>query len=434
MSLCFFWFRRDLRLEDNAGLHHALVTHTRVQPIFIFDTQILKKLNNKADPRITFIYDTVKKLKEDLQKMGSDLWVLHGEPTALWPKLLSKHRPEAVFANRDDEPDARLRDTHIDKICQAHNITLQTYKDQSLFDRDEILTGAQKPYTVFTPYKKRVLNVLAQQGIPTYPIQKYQSHFAKRQRLQAYLSLADLGFVRSSQTFPASKLNTNVLQHYDKTRDIPDLQHGTSHQSLHLRFGTTSVRKLANLSLGLSPVYLSELIWRDFFKQILWHFPRVVGACYHAQYDTVAWRQVPSDLQRWQAGQTGYPLVDAGMRQLNQTGWMHNRVRMVVASFLCKHLLLYWLEGERYFAEKLLDYDLSANNGNWQWAAGTGCDAAPYFRILNPQLQQKRFDSKFDYIKRWVPEFDTHKYAQPMIEHTFARQRALDVYGQIQSH
>ena len=420
-----FWFRRDLRLFDNAGLFHALKHETNVLPVFIFDEDILKKLPEN-DLRVQFIHETVATLKKELQGQKSDLLVEIGKPLDVYKRLFETHQVKAVYTNHDYEPSARTRDEAIEKLCEKNKIEFKTFKDQVIFEKEEIVTDQENPYTVYTPYKKKWLNSLSDFYLKSYPVELYEANYAKV-KPSPMPSLKEVGFKEQIFVFPGNKVSIAVLKNYAKTRDFPALN-STSLLGLHLRFGTVSVRELARAAKEHSDVWLSELVWRDFFMQILWHFPHVEKQSFRPQYDKVAWRSVKSEFERWKNGETGYPMVDAGMRELNQTGHMHNRVRMVTASFLTKHLLHYWLEGERYFAEKLLDYDLAANNGNWQWSAGTGCDAAPYFRIFNPESQIERFDPKFEYVKKWVPEFGTAKYATPMVEHKFARERALSEF------
>ncbi len=418
-----FWFRRDLRLFDNAALWHALKHESNVLPVFIFDQEILKKLPEN-DLRVQFIHETVTTLKKELQKKKCDLIVEHGSPVEVFKKLLETYQVKAIYTNHDYEPYARTRDENIAKLCTKNKTEFKTFKDQVIFEKNEIVTDQENPYTAYTPYKKKWLKAMSPFYLKSYPVEIYESNYAKIKPTNM-ASLKQLGFKEQKFVFPESSVTASILKNYAKTRDLPALDSGTSHLGLHLRFGTVSVRELAREAKKYSEVWLSELIWREFFMQVLWHFPHVEKQSFRPQYDKVAWRTNKSELERWKNGQTGYPMVDAGMRELNATGHMHNRVRMVTASFLTKHLLHYWLEGERYFAEKLLDFDLAANNGNWQWAAGTGCDAAPYFRIFNPESQLERFDPKIEYIKKWIPEFGTAEYVKPMVEHKFARERAL---------
>jgi deoxyribodipyrimidine photo-lyase len=407
MTYTLVWLRRDLRLIDNAALFHALKNEVNVVPLFIFDDNILKKLP-ETDLRVQFIYETLSEIKSDLQKKKCDLLVEQGDPVT----------------NHDYEPYARTRDEKVAKLCKACGVEFKTFKDQVIFEKNEIVTDQENPYTVYTPYKKKWLKALSPFYVKSYPVDLYESNYAKVKTV-ALQSLKAIGFNKVDFVFPKIDVSKTVLKDYAKNRDFPALENGTSRLGLHLRFGTLSVRELAREGTKYSDVWLSELVWRDFFMQILWHFPHVEKQSFRPQYDQIAWRKDASELQRWKNGETGYPLVDAGMRELNATGHMHNRVRMVTASFLTKHLLHHWYEGERYFAERLLDYDLAANNGNWQWAAGTGCDAAPYFRIFNPESQTERFDPKFEYIKKWVPELGTTKYVKPIVDHKFARERAL---------
>ncbi|MNK07854.1 Deoxyribodipyrimidine photo-lyase [compost metagenome] len=425
---CIFWFRRDLRLFDNAGLFHSLKEHSAVLPLFIFDTEILGKLDDPNDLRVNFIHQTVTTLKEELQQKGCDLLVRYGKPIDVFKQLFEDFEIEAVYTNHDEEPQALLRDQKVCQLTETRGAVFKSFKDHSLFERDEILTDSGKPYTVYTPYKNKVLSKLNKFYLKSYPIDLYEGSYAKIKKKEKMMSLKDIGFQTADFDFPAIELSAKMLKNYSQTRDFPANEKGTSHLGLHLRFGTVSVRELAREGRKYSPVWLSELIWRDFFKQILWHYPEVVSKSFRPAYDKIAWRKSKKDFERWSQGMTGYPLVDAGMRELNATGYMHNRVRMVTASFLCKHLLIHWYEGERYFAKKLLDYDLSANNGNWQWAAGSGCDAAPYFRIFNPETQAEKFDPDMKYIKKWVPEYGTDEYPEPMIDHAEARGRCLQEF------
>lgn len=428
-EITFFWFRRDLRLEDNHGLYQALTQSSRVQPVFIFDTEILDRLTDRDDARVSFIHDALSDLQRELRRHGAELWVRHGKPLEVWKQLVSEHSPQAVYTNEDYEPQALRRDQAVEKFLATRKIPFYRFKDQCLFHKDEILNGSGKPYTVYTPYKKKVLTHLQASPLPDFSVEKKIAALHRPRERAELPSLKEIGFTRSARTFPSKKFPTSTVKSYDQTRDFPADEKGTSHLGLHLRFGTVSVRAMARQAQKLNATWLSELIWRDFFMQVLWHAPQVVDQSFRPQYDQIAWRHSKSDFRRWCEGETGFPLVDAGMRQLRATGTMHNRVRMVTASFLTKHLLIYWLEGEREFARWLLDYDLAANNGNWQWAAGTGCDAAPYFRVFNPMAQAKRFDPDGLYIQKWVPEWGTSKYPKPMVDHDEARGRALAAYS-----
>ncbi|UOF01821.1 cryptochrome/photolyase family protein [Bdellovibrio reynosensis] len=428
MSMTLFWFRRDLRLHDNAGLFYALKENENVLPVFVFDSDILSKLDDEADARVTFIHETVTDLKQSLQKKGSDLVVRHGKPLEIFKELHGKLKFSAIYTNHDYEPYARQRDDQVLAWAKKQGIEFKTFKDQTLFEKDEILTEARKPYTVYTPYKRKVLANLDSFYLKSYPVETYESSFAKKPNPEKIISLKELGFTKSNLQFPSSEVPIKVIKNYAETRNFPALENGTTHLGVHLRFGTVSVRDLARTGKKYSETWLSELIWRDFFMQILWHFPEVETRSFRPEYDKIQWRNSKTDFNRWCEGMTGYPLVDAGMRELNATGTMHNRVRMVTASFLTKHLLIHWHSGERYFAKKLLDFDLAANNGNWQWAAGSGCDAAPYFRIFNPETQAEKFDPENEYIKKWIPELDTNKYPSPIIDHAEARGRCLQAF------
>jgi deoxyribodipyrimidine photo-lyase len=442
MSINIFWFRRDLRLHDNAGLYHALKGENPVLPIFIFDKNILEKLEDKADSRVTFLHDTLSALKTELEQLGSTLHVYYGNPMDIWQKITSEFSIEKVFTNKDYEPYALERDTAVKSFLQEKNIDFQLFKDHVIFEYQEVTKDDGLPYTVFTPYSRKWKAKLDTKqenykGSPIsyyfkpYPNEDYFSNlFRSTSQNPTLPSLESMGFERSNIAIPAKSVARSVVRNYDKTRDIPSLPQGTSQLGIHFRFGTISIREKALAASTLNETYLNELIWRDFYSQIIQHFPHIgKGNAFRKEYDQIAWRNDEKDFDNWCAGKTGYPLVDAGMRQLNATGYMHNRVRMVVSSFLTKHLLIDWRWGEAYFAKKLLDFDMASNNGGWQWAAGSGTDAAPYFRIFNPTEQQKKFDPDFQYIRTWVPEYGTPQYPKPIVEHTFARERCLKTYS-----
>ncbi|HEX7365659.1 MAG TPA: deoxyribodipyrimidine photo-lyase [Pelobium sp.] len=426
--IAIFWFRRDLRLTDNAGLYHALKSGLKVLPLFIFDTEILDKLADKADARITFIYNQLTEIKQELEaKYKSSLLVLTGSPKEVWTTVLKDYNIAQVYTNHDYEPYAIKRDTELKAYFEKNNVEFYTYKDQCIFEKDEVLKDDGKPYVVFTPYKNKYLEKLKPFYYKAYPTKNYFKNFYQINNLKSP-NLQDLGFEKSALTFP-DKSYKSVLANYARDRDFPAMD-ATSHISVHLRFGTVSIRELVNNAIDVkSNVWLSELIWRDFYFSIVYHFPHSAKDAFRKEYDDIKWRNNETEFKAWCNGKTGYPMVDAGMRQLNETGFMHNRVRMVVASFLSKHLLIDWRWGERYFAEKLLDYELSSNVGGWQWAAGCGVDAAPYFRIFNPHEQLKKFDKDLKYIKKWVPEFDDpFKYPKPIVDHKEARERCLETY------
>lgn len=429
-KLSIFWFRRDLRLHDNAGLYHALRSGYPVVPVFIFDTNILDELKNKADKRVDFIHRQLEQIQVELIANGSSLHVLYGTPEEAFIKLLSFYNVQAVYTNHDYEPYARDRDEKIAGMLQEQGISFHSYKDQVIFEKDEVLKDNGEPYTVYTPYSKKWKARLSDFYLEPYPVGKYFNNFHQQQVLPLP-SLADMGFTKTDVDIPTPELDEVVAKDYHNMRDIPSL-HGTTRLSVHLRFGTISIRELAARAKELNEKLLNELIWRDFYQSILWHFPQVVNQAFKPEYDKIAWRNNEEEFRLWCEGRTGYPIVDAGMRELNTTGYMHNRVRMIVASFLVKHLLIDWRWGEAYFAEKLLDFDLASNNGGWQWAVGSGCDAAPYFRIFNPYLQTQKFDPELKYIRKWVPEFeDFTKYPQPVVEHDFARKRCLEVFSSV---
>ncbi|MCS6808310.1 MAG: deoxyribodipyrimidine photo-lyase [Bacteroidota bacterium] len=432
-QICAFWFRRDLRLHDNVGLYHALCSaaerQTSVLPVFIFDRAILDTLDDKHDQRVEFIHTAVSSLAYQLQQYGSSLLVRHGFPHEVWAQLLQEFPIYAVFANHDYEPYARKRDSVVRELFTQQGVQFQTFKDQVIFERDEILTSEHRPYTVFTPYSRRWKEQLTSSHLRSFDTEQYKRIFLQCHDPYPLPNLSTIGFAPSGKPLPPCTVPYDIIQHYDKTRDIPAKQ-GTTRLSVHLRFGTVSVRELVRVAHKLNEIWLNELIWREFYMQILWHFPHVEHASFKPEYDRITWRNDEYEFRRWCEGTTGYPLVDAGMRELNATGYMHNRVRMVAASFLTKHLLIDWRWGERYFAAKLLDFDLAANNGNWQWAAGTGCDAAPYFRIFSPEAQAAKFDPDKAYIRMWVPEYGMPSYPQPIVEHKAARARALSAYKQ----
>lgn len=425
-EIVIFWFRRDLRLDDNIGLYHALQSQYPVLPIFIFDNDILKNLDNKRDRRVDYIYQAAKSINQELKSVNSRLEVFNGKVMNAFIKLEDNYELKAIFCNRDYEPYTIKRDTEIYNYFKKKNIPFLAYKDQVIFDKNDVLKDDEKPYTVFSPYSKKWRSSLNNEYFQEYRIKK--NNFL-RLSYKNILNLKDIGFERTDINFIKPELNPAIIDNYDKTRNFPAIN-GTTRLSVALRFGTISIRHCVNFALQHNDIWLTELIWREFFMQILYHFPQVVNNSFKPKYDNIKWINNESHFKKWCEGQTGYPIVDAGMRELNETGFMHNRVRMITASFLCKHLLTDWRWGEAYFAEKLNDYDLSANNGNWQWACGGGCDAAPYFRIFNPSTQAEKFDKDNVYIKRWVPEFEDINYPKPMIEHKAARERALKAYSE----
>ena len=425
-EIAVFWFRRDLRLYDNAGLTHALQGAYPVLPIFIFDKNILDDLDDKQDRRLTFIHQALEEIQEQLVQLDSSLEVFYGEPLQVFKQLSEKYELKAIFTNHDYEPYALERDTSIQQLLTEKGIVFRTYKDQCIFEKQEVLSNTHTVYTVFTPYSKKWRSQLTAQHLESYPTETLWGNFYK-QANQPIISLEEMGFVRASQKFPSKAIREDILKNYAEKRNFPAIE-GTSRLGVHLRFGTISIRQLAQKAQKLNETYLNELIWRDFYMMILYNFPHAATRAFRKEYDNIEWRNNEDEFALWCKGQTGYPIVDAGMRELNATGYMHNRVRMITASFLTKHLLIDWRWGEAYFAKKLLDFDLAANNGGWQWASSSGCDAAPYFRIFNPTEQTKKFDPQLRYIKQWVTEFAEFSYPKPMVEHTFARQRALDTY------
>ncbi|GAA0722799.1 deoxyribodipyrimidine photo-lyase [Aquimarina litoralis] len=422
-----FWFRRDLRLEDNTGLHHALSDDLPVLPIFIFDKEILDKLP-KNDARVSFIHDNLQKINKKLNNYGSSVAIYHGNPKEVYGQLQKDYDIQKVYTNHDYEPYAKERDKEIGNLLSQNNITFKTFKDQVIFEKEEIVKADGAPYVVYTPYKNKWKEQFNASLLKPYETENVLSNTIKNINLPN-LSLSDIGFSASDIKVPEYLVSPSLINNYEETRNFPAKENGTSRLGPHLRFGTVSIRKMVKKAIAeKNEVFWSELIWREFFMQILWHFPHTKDKAFRPKYDRIEWRNDEDEYDAWKKGETGYPLVDAGMRELNKTGYMHNRVRMLVASFLCKHLLIDWRWGEAYFAEKLLDYDMSANIGNWQWAAGSGVDAAPYFRIFNPTTQVTKFDKKLEYINTWVPDINELTYPKPIVDHKMARERCLKVY------
>ena len=420
-----FWFRRDLRWDDNAALFAALKSDNKVLPIFIFDPFILAQLS-KDDPRVTFIHDRLQMLNDVLAPYGKSIAVFFDTPETVFENLIATHPIKAVYANHDYEPYARKRDKNIHAKLKAQNIDFFTAKDQVIFEKSEIVKDDGSPYVVYTPYSKKWMATLALNPIKNYPSENFLDHIAEHN--YPFLSIDSIGFKTAPVKVPSYTTTDYLVSQYEFTRNFPAVA-GTTMVGTHLRFGTISIRKLVQKDEKFeNKTFLKELIWREFFMQILWHFPHTIQKSFKPKYDNIVWLNDEAMFQKWCEGNTGYPFVDAGMRELNATGFMHNRVRMIVASFLCKHLLIDWRWGEAYFAEKLLDFEQSSNVGNWQWAAGSGVDAAPYFRIFNPSEQIKKFDKDLEYIKKWVPEFNTLTYPQPIVDHKFARARCLSAY------
>lgn len=398
-----------------------------MQPVFIFDTHILDELQEPADQRVTFIYEALEQMQEQLIQLGATLDVRYGRPEAVFKDLEKDYDIQGVFLNRDYEPYARQRDKEIYNYFKQKGTSVKGFKDQVIFEKNEVLKSDGNPYTIFTPYSNKWMSLAEPFFLKSYPTQKYSTQFHQQKRI-AIPSLQEMGFKKTNTSFPSSSPESGLIKDYEKTRDIPGIK-GTTRISVHLRFGTVSIRKLVTRAGKLNQTYLKELIWREFYQMILFHFPEVVNTSFKKDYDKIQWRNNEKEFEAWCKGQTGYPIVDAGMRELNETGFMHNRVRMITASFLTKHLLIDWRWGEAYFAKKLLDYDLASNNGGWQWAASSGCDAVPYFRIFNPYIQTKKFDPELKYIRKWVPELESDHYPTPVVEHDFARKRCLEVYS-----
>jgi deoxyribodipyrimidine photo-lyase len=424
-KISIFWFRRDLRLKDNHGLFQAVESGKKVLPIFIFDEDILDLLENKSDKRVDFIVQALQTLNSFLKSKNKGIKIFKGKPLEIYKKLTENYEIETVYSNQDYEPYAIKRDQEIADFLASKNIAFHQFKDQVIFHKDEIVKADKKPYTVYTPYSKLWLNEFQKVDLQGFPSEKKLDNLLEIPFEE--FKIEDIGFQKTDLAFEVPEADLHIIKTYEETRNFPAVK-GTTQLGVHLRFGTISVRKLAKIAKENNLTFLKELIWREFFMQILYHFPKVVNHSFKTKYDAIPWENNPEFLEKWKAGKTGFPIVDAGMRELNATGFMHNRVRMITASFLIKHLLTDWRIGEAYFAKKLMDYDLSANNGNWQWCASSGCDAAPYFRIFNPDEQQKKFDPDFKYIKKWIPEFGTKYYPKPIVEHKKAREKVLKVY------
>ena len=420
-----FWFRRDLRLEDNHGLFEVLKNYKNVLPIFIFDPEILDKLP-KDDARVNFIYEQLKDLNDSLDT-NQKINTYYDRPEQVFNQLVSKFPIEAVYTNHDYEPYAIVRDKAVSDLLNLKSIAYKSFKDQVVFERNEVTKDDGLPYKVYTPYSKKWLSAFNEKCIDAYPSENLLNHLSKMD-CNRWVSLEAMGFSSSKLKIAPFKMDTQLIHLYEEKRNTPSVA-GTSRLGPHLRFGTVSIRKVVKKALKSSNItFLKELIWREFFMQILWHFPHTVTKSFKPQYEAIQWRNNKEEFEKWCQGETGYPLVDAGMRELNQTGFMHNRVRMLVGSFLCKHLLIDWRWGEAYFAQKLHDFELSSNVSNWQWVAGCGVDAAPYFRIFNPTTQITKFDKDHHYIKKWVPEYQEFNYAKPIVDHKFARERCLETY------
>lgn len=423
ISLC--WFRRDLRIEDQTALFYSLQQEEQVLPLFIFDRHILDALEDKTDARVTFIYQQIASLKAFFEKQGGSMLVKYGKPEQIFQELVEEFEIQTVYTNRDYEPYSQSRDAQVEALLAKKNIPFLTFKDQVIFEPGEILNGSGEFYKVFTPFSRNWLEKFRQTRVQPLPEANWKNLFTCSPL--PFITLSEMGFEASTLEIPSTQVEDAILKEYEAQRNFPAVR-GTSRLGIHLRFGTLSIRSLALKAASLNATYLNELIWREFYMMILGNAPQVVDRAFKPQYDQIPWRTNEEDFQAWCEGRTGYPIVDAGMRELNATGFMHNRVRMIVASFLTKHLLIDWRWGEAYFAKKLLDFELASNNGGWQWAAGTGTDAQPYFRVFNPDSQTEKFDKDLRYIKKWVPELGTSSYPQPIVEHKFARNRAIETY------
>jgi deoxyribodipyrimidine photo-lyase len=420
-----FWFRRDLRFIDNHGLFQALTQSKIVNPIFIFDENITKKLDTN-DHRLAFIKSQLNNLNKELIKFNSSINIYYGTPVKIFEKIISENSIDAVFWNKDYEPYAIKRDKELEKLLKSNNIKSFSFKDQVIFEEREVVKNDGNPYVVYTPYSKKWMEKFSNKDVKHFKSETFLSKTKKLKKLTTNTKTFDIN--ESKIKPPKVNFNNDIIKNYERDRNTPEID-GTSKLGLHLRFGTKSIRSLVKKSnLSQNKTFLKELIWREFFMQILWHFPETTTQCFKSKYEKIKWRNNMDEFNAWCEGKTGYPIVDAGMRELNKTGFMHNRVRMITASFLCKHLLIDWRIGEKYFASKLFDYEQSSNIGNWQWVAGCGVDAAPYFRIFNPYEQQKKFDKEKVYVKKWISEYDTTKYPQEIVNHKLARERCLKAY------
>ena len=428
VEISIFWFRRDLRIDDNVGLYYALQSKYHVLPIFMFDENILSKIENIYDKRVIYIYNEILNIKNKLEKIHSSLLIKIGKPIEIFKQLLNDFNIREVYVNEDYEPYSLQRDVEIKKLLENNNISFFSYKDHVIFAKNEIIKPDGTPYTVFTPYKKKWLIKFQSLELREYDCKSYYSKFLKTIPFTSP-KLKETGFLESQIIFPSKKINIPIIINYLNTRDFPEFQ--TSQIGIHLRFGILSIRKVVNIAKLYSNAWLNELIWRDFFIQILYNFPHVEVLAFKEVYNNIQWENNEEKFSLWCDGKTGYPIVDAGMRELKQCGFMHNRVRMITASFLCKHLLIDWRWGEAYFAKYLLDYELASNNGNWQWAAGTGCDAAPYFRIFNPYIQMKKYDINCIYIQKWVPEYNSNNYIKQIVDHNIAREKCIKLYKSV---
>jgi len=411
-----------------------LKENTRVQCIFIFDKNILDDLKDSKDARVEFIHDTLFEVKKELNALGADLWIYYDTVLDAWETILSQNKVDKIYFNRDYEPYAINRDKQVSFLASTREIEVYSYKDHVVFESHEVVKDDGEPYVVFTPYKRKWRALLDSgkngnnfNAFKSFSCQDYFSNLNSVSKPKEFISLESMGFEETSIEIPTKEVSQKIIKQYGDNRNFPAIN-GTSRLGVHFRFGTISIREKAAKTVTLSETYLNELIWRDFYSQILHHFPHVVNEPFRKKYDAINWRNNKEEFDAWCKGITGYPIVDAGMRELNTTGFMHNRVRMITASFLTKHLLIDWRWGEAYFAQKLLDYDLASNNGGWQWASGSGTDAAPYFRIFNPWTQQEKFDKNKAYIKKWIPEYGTQQYPQPIVDHKEARERCLKTY------
>ena len=428
-NLSVFWFRRDLRLHDNHGFFQALKKSKSVLPVFIFDINILGELNEN-DRRVSLLFDRLKELNTELAKHGKKIHVYYGDPKSIFNELFDKLPYDAIFTNTDYEPYATKRDKSVRLSLNQKKVKFRSYKDQVIFEKDEILTDSGKVYGVYTYYMKKWKAQFRASMTQPFPSDTLLHKCKNSDVLPCVEQIGDIGFKHTEYILHQPNLTYRSLLDYEQSRDNPTMD-GTSNASVHLRFGFLSIREVVNIAFQYSETFLNELIWRSFFTQIIWNYPRVVDSCFKQKYNNIKWNNIDLFIN-WKYGETGFPIVDAGMRQLFETGYMHNRVRMITASFLVKNLGIDWRLGEAYFASTLMDYDLASNNGNWQWVAGTGCDSAPYFRVFNPNTQQERYDPKLIYCRKWIKELEENgRYRiSEIVDAKKSRLDAIDRYKQ----
>lgn len=421
-----FWFRRDLRLKDNHGLFQALKSGRPVTCIYIFDTNRLSQLE-KNDARITFIHNTLSDLKKELEEYGSTLDVRFGDPVKIFPHLIRVYNFRQVFANHDYDSYSTELDHKVRNLLMEHSIKFRSFKDHVIFEKNEIIDSKNEPYVTFDPYFKKWKKSITFNKVFNYKSEFYLKNLFNMSPIE-FPTINQIGFEKSKIEFNSPSLSLSTIKNYDKTKTFPGIKNGTSRIGIHLRYGTISVRECVNFALSHNDSWLTELIWRDFYNQILFHFPHIENSSFKKSYDKIKWENNEELFQKWCEGNTGYPLVDAGMRELKNTGYMHSQIRIIVSSFLCKNLRIDWRWGERYFSKHLLDFDLASNIGGWQGAAGSGVESTPYFQVSNPLKQTHSFDPQLTYIKKWVPEFKNPDYPKPIVDFIESREICFKMY------